>query len=81
MKGLLVYRKKLTEMFADTPYKLCCTATPAPNDVAEIANHAEFLGIMNRTDMFATFFIHDDQGWRLKKHAIEPFIVGLQVGE
>ena len=74
LKGLTsVYRKKLTEMFADTPYKLCCTATPAPNDVAEIANHAEFLGIMNRTDMLATFFVHDDQGWRLKKHAIEPF--------
>ena len=74
LKGLTsVYRKKLTEMFADTPYKLCCTATPAPNDIAEIANHAEFLGIMNRTDMLATFFVHDDQGWRLKKHATEPF--------
>lgn len=74
LKGLTsVYRQKLTEMFADTPYKLCCTATPAPNDIAEIANHAEFLGIMSRTDMLATFFVHDDQGWRLKKHATEPF--------
>jgi DNA modification methylase len=66
-------RQQLTEMFADTPYRLCCTATPAPNDIAEIANHAEFLGIMSRADMLATFFVHDDAGWRLKGHAKEPF--------
>ena len=66
-------RAQLIEMFADTPYRLCCTATPAPNDIAEIANHAEFLGIMSRVDMLATFFVHDDDGWRLKGHAEEPF--------
>lgn len=66
-------RRKLTEMFFYTPYKLCCTATPAPNDIAEIANHAEFLGIMTRTDMMAAFFVHDQNGWRLKRHAQEPF--------
>jgi DNA modification methylase/superfamily II DNA or RNA helicase len=66
-------RAKLTEMFVRTPYRLCCTATPAPNDIAEIANHAEFLGIMSRVDMLATFFVHDDDGWRLKKHAEDPF--------
>lgn len=66
-------RQKLTTMFASTPYRLCCTATPAPNDITEIANHAEFLGIMSRADMLATFFVHDDEGWRLKKHAREPF--------
>ena len=66
-------RKKLTEMFTETPYRLCCTATPAPNDIAEIANHAEFLGIMTRADMLASFFVHDDEGWRLKGHAEQPF--------
>ena len=66
-------RKKLIEMFAKTPYRLCCTATPAPNDIAEIANHAEFLGIMRRVDMLATFFVHDDKGWRLRGHATEHF--------
>jgi hypothetical protein len=66
-------RQKLTEMFADTPYRLCCTATPAPNDIAEIANHAEFLGIMRRVEMLASFFVHDDQGWRLKRHAETAF--------
>lgn len=73
-----VIRTKLIEMFADTPYRLCCTATPAPNDITEIANHAEFLGIMPYREMLATFFVHDSStsahgGWRLKKHAEEPF--------
>ncbi len=66
-------RQKLTDMFAGTQYKLACTATPAPNDIAEIANHAEFLGIMSRVEMLAAFFVHDDEGWRLKKHAENGF--------
>lgn len=71
-------RAKLTAMFAKTSYKLCCTATPAPNDIAEIANHAEFLGIMTRAEMLAAFFIHDSDtsaygGWRLKGHAEDGF--------
>jgi DNA modification methylase/superfamily II DNA or RNA helicase len=66
-------KDKLIKMFNETPYRLCCTATPAPNDIAEMANHSEFLGIMNRTDMLASFFVHDDEGWRLKGHAEEPF--------
>src|SRR5207244_9147183 len=27
-------RTKLIQMFRQTPYRLCCTATPAPNDIA-----------------------------------------------
>lgn len=66
-------RTKLIAMFKDTPYKLCCTATPAPNDIAELANHCEFLGIMTRAEMLATFFVHDQDGWRLKGHATQAF--------
>jgi len=66
-------RQKLIDQFSQVPYRLCCTATPAPNDIAEIANHAEFLGIMRRVDMLASFFVHDDNGWRLKGHAEQPF--------
>jgi DNA modification methylase/superfamily II DNA or RNA helicase len=66
-------RSKLTSLFGDTRFKLCCTATPAPNDIAEIANHAEFLGIITRAEMLATFFVHDDEGWRLKGHAEQDF--------
>lgn len=66
-------RTELIRAFRDTPYRLACTATPAPNDIAELANHAEFLGVMKREEMLAAFFVHDDQGWRLKGHAREPF--------
>lgn len=71
-------RSKLIEMFVDMPFRLCCTATPAPNDISEIANHAEFLGVMSRVEMLAMFFVHDSNSgaqanWRLKKHAQEPF--------
>jgi hypothetical protein len=66
-------RTRLIEACRVVPMRLCCTATPAPNDISEIANHAEFLGIMTRAEMNATFFVHDESGWRLKRPAREPF--------
>lgn len=69
-------RSALIEMFARTPYKLCATATPAPNDYMELGNHAEFLGVMTATEMLAMFFVHDGgdtQKWRLKGHARKEF--------
>lgn len=66
-------RTRLLQAFRDTPYRLCCTATPAPNDTAELANHCEFLGVMTRVEMLATFFVHDEDGWRLKGHAHQAF--------
>ncbi len=66
-------RNAMIERFESTPYRLACTATPAPNDVVEIANHAEFLGIKKRVEMLATFFINDGKEWRLKGHATDAF--------
>lgn len=69
-------RNQLISAFCDTPYRLACSATPSPNDHMELGNHAEFLGIMSRTEMLAQYFIHDSSDtskWRLKKHANTPF--------
>lgn len=69
-------RQLLTEMFQDTPYKLCCTATPAPNDYKELGTHAQFCNIMTQTEMLSTFFCHDGGNtsqWRLKGHAESKF--------
>ena len=69
-------RTAIIESFARTPYRLACTATPAPNDHMELGNHAEFLGVMSRTEMLAMFFVHDGgetQSWRLKGHAQDAF--------
>lgn len=69
-------RKMLTEKFRNTPYKLCCTATPSPNDFMELGTHSDFLGIMSQPEMLSTFFCHDGGNtskWRLKGHAESKF--------
>lgn len=69
-------RTEIIDLFAETPYKLSCTATPAPNDYMELGNQAEFCGVMSRTEMLATFFVHDGgdtSKWRLKGHAQDAF--------
>jgi hypothetical protein len=69
-------RTHLIDSFRATAYRLACTATPAPNDYMELGNHAEFLGVLTRTEMLATFFVHDGgetQSWRLKGHAEKDF--------
>ena len=68
--------KALIAAFKRTPFRLCCTATPAPNDHAELGQHAEFLGVMSQTGMLTRWFIHDsaDTGtWRMKGHAVQDF--------
>lgn len=69
-------RTAIIRAFARTPFRLACTATPSPNDMMELGNHAEFLGVMSRTEMLATFFCHDGgdtSQWRLKGHAERDF--------
>lgn len=69
-------RTQIIEYFQKTPYKLACTATPAPNDFMELGNHSEFLGIMTRSEMLSMYFVHDGgetSKWRLKRHAESIF--------
>ena len=70
------YKEMIIDKFYDTEYKLACTATPSPNDFMELGNHCEFLGVMNRTEMLAEYFIHDGSDtskWRLKGHAEQEY--------
>lgn len=70
------FRTQIIESFRQTPFRLACTATPAPNDHMELGNHAEFLGVLSRTEMLSTFFVHDGgdtSKWRLKGHAESDF--------
>jgi hypothetical protein len=81
-------RQLLIDIFRDVHYRLCCTATPAPNDYVELGNHAEFLGVLTAKEMLATWFVHDGSiratnaqnkgskpvaDWRLKGHAEKDF--------
>lgn len=67
-------RTRLIEHFRGVKHRSTWTATPAPNDPEELTNQAEFLGQMTRTNMLAAYFVHDQNGWRLKGHAYEPMI-------
>src|ERR1035437_7906529 len=70
------FRNQIITAFAQTPFRLACTATPAPNDYMELGNHSEFLGALNRTEMLSTFFVHDGgdtSKWRVKRHARRDF--------
>lgn len=76
LKGDGPMRKAITEFASRIPYRMAATATPAPNDHMELGNHAEFLGIMSKSEMLATFFVHDGgdtSKWRLKGHAETEF--------
>lgn len=67
---------RLCEAFGHARFKLCATATPAPNDWTELGTHAEFLGVCTQQEMLAEFFVHDGgetQVWRLKGHARAQF--------
>mgnify|MGYP005822441501 CR=1 FL=1 len=71
-----VTTRKLIQLFSQTPYRLCCTATPAPNDHTELGQHSAFLGIMDAPEMMSRWFIADQQNagkYRLKKPAVKAF--------
>lgn len=68
--------RKLINAFSRTPYRLACSATPAPNDHAELGQHSEFLGALSQSQMLVRWFLHDsaDTGtWRMKGHAVKDF--------
>lgn len=69
--------RKLISAFKRMPYRLACTATPAPNDHMELGNHSEFLGAMDSREMLSRWFINDtssaSQAWRLKGHAASSY--------
>ena len=69
--------RALVAAFSNTRFRLCCTATPAPNDHMELGTHSEFLGILRPNEMLSRWFINDtstaSQSWRLKGHARDQF--------
>ncbi len=69
-------KQRLVDAFSETPYRLCCTATPAPNDYLELGNHAEFLGVMPSNEMIMRWFTNDPMeagAYTLKAHGAADF--------
>lgn len=76
------YRRLITDFMRGIPYRLLCSATPAPNDYVELGTSSEALGNLNRNQMLRSFFIQDDDPvgniesthhYRLKGHAHKQF--------
>ena len=72
LKGLGNRTLKLAkELVQSIPYRLCCSATPSPNDYDELLRQAEILGVMPEKEAKAIFFVQDgsSNSWRLSKWA------------
>lgn len=64
--------QNLSRAVRSVPNRLALSATPAPNDPTEYAQHAVFLGYMRSDAEFrARFFVRDGTEWRVKGHAKE----------
>jgi superfamily II DNA or RNA helicase len=69
-------KRRIIEAFSGHRWRLCCTATPAPNDYLELGNHAEFLGVLDSHEMIARWFLPDTSTfgvYRLKRHGIQSY--------
>lgn len=79
-------RAAITDFMRETPYRLLCTATAAPNDFHELGTSSEALGHLGFVDMLTRFFknarnnvamsSHGGGGqmqWTFRGHAEKPF--------
>lgn len=68
-----VRRAAITAFMRKVPYRLLCSATPAPNDYTELGTSSEALGYLGHIDMLNRFFVNDnktvDTKGRYKGHA------------
>lgn len=66
------HSKQLRQFVKPIPYRLACTATPAPNDLIELVTHAEFLEVGNFQEIRAMYFTQDGNSsskYRLMNYA------------
>lgn len=79
-----VTKSIVTEFMRRVPYRLLCTATPAPNDYLELGTSSEALGCMGFMDMLSRFFKKVDstksrseeyrgEKWRFRGYAERDF--------
>jgi DNA modification methylase len=67
-------RHALVHAFRGVRWKLACSATPAPNDRIEYAEHAYWLETVRSTREFlAAYFVQRDGNWQLKAHGVDAF--------
>jgi len=64
--------------FDGVRYKLACSATPAPNQRTEFAQHALFLGqVRSTTEYLTAYFVNRDGDWGFKPHSFDAWVANL----
>lgn len=82
-------RTEITQFMRQAPYRLLCSATPAPNDYTEMGTSSEALGLLGHVDMLNRFFVNNrnttvtrfrqgglwrkENEWRFKGHGETHF--------
>jgi hypothetical protein len=56
-------KAEVTDFMRKLPYRLLCTATPAPNDYIELGTSSEALGDLGYIDMLKMFFKANDNSY------------------
>lgn len=64
-----VRRTAITDFLKRIPYRLLCTATPAPNDYPEIGTSSEALGGLGHMDMLTRFFTNKERTSAPRRHS------------
>lgn len=71
-----IRRCSIIEFMRTRPYRLLCSATPAPNDYVELGNSSEALGELGIQDMMTRFFKKTQEGghhaWGRLKYSLRP---------
>lgn len=61
-------RTAITQFMRQVPYRLLCSATPAPNDYTELGTSSEALGHLGHIDMLNRFFVNERQTTSTRRH-------------
>jgi len=78
LRGFGSRKFSIVEAFEGLRWKLCCSATPAPNQRTEFAQHSKFLGYVRSTTEYLTaYFVNRDGDWEFKPHAFEAWVANL----
>lgn len=78
LKAFGVRKFAVMRAFSGVRYKLACSATPAPNQRTEFAQHAVFLDqVRSTTEYLTAYFMNRDGDWQFKPHARDAWAANL----
>lgn len=78
LKAFGVRKFAVMRAFSGVRFKLACSATPAPNQRTEFAQHAVFLDqVRSTTEYLTAYFMNRDGDWQFKPHSRDAWAANL----